>query len=212
MPAARDRKQYHRDWYLRNRQKRLAQTAAYYASHKSLILSAGKEWSKRNPEKVKARELRYRNAHPENVQKWNREWHNKRTEEQRELKRKQQREHYSKNKQKVNARNRRWRQANKPLILARDLKRKALKIQATVNLAGITAWISLVKSRKTSTCYYCQKRVSVDKIHFDHIIPLSKGGSHSVENLCVACATCNLKKNNKPVRVFTRIGQQLLEV
>lgn len=33
-------------------------------------------------------------------------------------------------------------------------------------------------------------------LHFDHLIPLSKNGKHSVDNLRPAHAICNLKKSN----------------
>jgi 5-methylcytosine-specific restriction endonuclease McrA len=33
--------------------------------------------------------------------------------------------------------------------------------------------------------------------HIDHIIPLSRGGRHSIGNLAPACAACNLKKGYK---------------
>lgn len=45
-------------------------------------------------------------------------------------------------------------------------------------------------------CYYCSKKVG-KKYDVDHIIPLSKGGSNSPENLVIACPSCNRAKKDK---------------
>lgn len=45
-------------------------------------------------------------------------------------------------------------------------------------------------------CTYCRKRIE-GKFHFDHIVPISRGGKHVRENLCVACVRCNLSKGPK---------------
>lgn len=46
------------------------------------------------------------------------------------------------------------------------------------------------------TCAYCGSRPGSDRLHVDHLVPVSKGGSDSIENLCCACETCNLRKSN----------------
>lgn len=37
--------------------------------------------------------------------------------------------------------------------------------------------------------------------HIDHIIPISKTGTNELDNLCKACATCNVKKGDRLVAV-----------
>jgi len=43
-------------------------------------------------------------------------------------------------------------------------------------------------------CAYCG---STENLTLDHIVPLSNGGAHSPDNLCVACRFCNSSKSNK---------------
>ena len=33
--------------------------------------------------------------------------------------------------------------------------------------------------------------------HVDHVVPLSRGGGNGVDNICLACPSCNSSKNNK---------------
>ncbi|MBZ9752997.1 HNH endonuclease [Deinococcus sp. HMF7604] len=44
-------------------------------------------------------------------------------------------------------------------------------------------------------CYYCKEYLH-KAYNIDHKIPLSKGGTNWPANLCVACETCNKRKNN----------------
>lgn len=56
--------------------------------------------------------------------------------------------------------------------------------------------IENIYKRQNGRCYWCGIPVE-NKYHIDHVIPLSRGGSDSPENLVVSCPTCNQKKYNK---------------
>ena len=53
-----------------------------------------------------------------------------------------------------------------------------------------------VVRRDGQICQICKKNVLDNELHFDHIIPVSKGGPASVENLRVLCRECNESKSD----------------
>lgn len=61
-------------------------------------------------------------------------------------------------------------------------------------------------------CQYCGDHYKTQELTFDHVIPRSKGGKTSWENIVAACRCCNTQKGNKlpdeihmfPIRVPRR--------
>lgn len=47
------------------------------------------------------------------------------------------------------------------------------------------------------TCAYCGCDLTTSGKHLDHIVPLSRGGLHTANNVHWTCPTCNLSKNSK---------------
>jgi len=45
-------------------------------------------------------------------------------------------------------------------------------------------------------CQYCGQSFAVHDLTFDHVIPKSKGGLTTWENVVAACSPCNLRKGN----------------
>ena len=43
-------------------------------------------------------------------------------------------------------------------------------------------------------CQYCGRMPSVDGLNLDHVVPHSRGGTHSWDNLVTSCRECNLRK------------------
>ncbi len=49
-------------------------------------------------------------------------------------------------------------------------------------------------------CHYCGKEVGFAALTMDHLLPLSKGGRSSKENIVACCKECNsLKKSMMPI-------------
>lgn len=82
-------------------------------------------------------------------------------------------------------------------------KRRALQLGATVGDAKqIVEFIYNVKASKDTCCRYCGVGLFGKIIHIDHMVPLSRGGVHSVENMCASCQPCNNQKHAKTPEEF----------
>lgn len=51
--------------------------------------------------------------------------------------------------------------------------------------------------RDKYVCQYCGHKFSTEELTIEHIVPRSKGGRNTWENLVAACIPCNRKKGNK---------------
>ena len=62
--------------------------------------------------------------------------------------------------------------------------------------------LATLKIRDKHTCQYCGKKKLGPKELWtiDHIIPQSRGGSHTWENVALACNKCNNKKGSKSLK------------
>lgn len=51
-----------------------------------------------------------------------------------------------------------------------------------------------VNKKFKGKCFYCGRKMK--DMHIDHLIPLSAGGRHTLNNFVLACAWCNVSKKN----------------
>jgi len=54
-----------------------------------------------------------------------------------------------------------------------------------------------VMARDFYTCQYCGKQPGKAELTIDHVIPRSRGGETTWENVVTACRRCNQKKGNR---------------
>ena len=54
--------------------------------------------------------------------------------------------------------------------------------------------------RDANTCQYCGRRFRNNELNIDHVIPKSRGGHDSWDNLVCACVWCNIRKGSKTPR------------
>jgi 5-methylcytosine-specific restriction endonuclease McrA len=51
--------------------------------------------------------------------------------------------------------------------------------------------------RDRCVCQYCGKRFPKSEFTIDHVLPRSRGGRDSWDNLVLACVKCNIRKGNR---------------
>jgi len=73
-----------------------------------------------------------------------------------------------------------------------ERERRAKK--ASTEVAKITkADYSKILDMYNNSCWICETELT--KVFWDHVQPLAKGGTHTVDNLRPACNPCNVRKN-----------------
>lgn len=152
-----------------------------------------KQWRLRNLESVRAK---------------NRDWQKKNWKHRQAYVKR----YYEENQDKLRKRSRDWYKNHQGRHSQSILRRIGRLKGQSIKPETIDAFCKRVKSKSTCVCYYCEKVVSTKGIHFDHIVPLSKGGPHSIENICVSCAKCNLSKHATPIQDWYKLGQQILSL
>ena len=100
-----------------------------------------------------------------------------------------------KNRESNRARSLRWQRENPEKVAESARRRRAVKCNSDVRKVSDGDLRRLV-GRFRGLCAYCQARPWK---HFDHVIPLSRGGRHSIGNLLPACQDCNQQKHAKTV-------------
>lgn len=55
-----------------------------------------------------------------------------------------------------------------------------------------------IVARDKGVCHLCRRQVPAVLVTLDHIVPLALGGTHTADNLAVACLSCNCAKGSRP--------------
>lgn len=100
---------------------------------------------------------------------------------------------YERRKEKARVTAREWHKKNpersRELHAAYKARKKGAPRSEPVSRAYVIA-------RDGSRCHICGRKVRSDELHLDHLVPLSKGGDHTSENLRVAHAACNIRRRD----------------
>ena len=187
-------KKYSRNWRENNAEHVKKRDAEYKKKHRAHYYELKRQWYANNPDKVKAMKKREYEKHRDDYIRRSRKHYQDNIEQKRAYRKEKYRENYEQNKEEILKANREWQKKNprRCLIIVQNRRARIKKADGTHNIDDIK---KIYKSQ-AGKCAYCGG-ILEEGYHVDHIIPLSRGGANSPDNLCCACPTCNLTKNNK---------------
>jgi len=175
---------------------RKAYNKKYYQENKEYVKACRKKYYQENLEKEKAYKKKWREENKEKERARSKKWREENSEYDKAYKKKYREE----NQEQIKARHKKWREENperqRAINRLSSSKRRARKLNTQVE--AITDellkehWIK--KGIDPHRCFYCEDRPYE---HLEHCIPLSRGGTHTKDNLVPACASCNLSKGTK---------------
>lgn len=183
----------------RKKAKQKERSRAYYQANKELSYAQSKEWRSRNREKVK------------------------------QYAREKSRLYYADNKEKLKARSAQYRRRNPNYAMAAYWKNRSKILEWVRNnrdrvnvyreqrrvaerggkLNG-AAWTA-IKQLFSYRCVSCGTPGNIKPITMDHIVPVSKGGTHSSNNVQPLCRSCNSKKYSKIIDYRPAVIRRMLD-
>jgi 5-methylcytosine-specific restriction endonuclease McrA len=141
-----------------------------------------------------AKNVAYRNANAEKVRATKKAYAEKTKERRREVMLAWQRA----NKDKVRLAGQQW-NARNPGASSERSRRRRTKLNGNTIFAVSKNFINNLKSMP---CAYCGTKGFIE---IDHVVPISRGGTHSEGNLLPSCITCNRSKGDRTITEWTKL-------
>lgn len=161
----------------------------YYWKNRQKALDDVKQWVKDNKEHVtEYKHWHYKQNHEHYRQKNNQYYYDNHEEQLRQHKNYREKPEVKRRRNELHK------------IKQYNRSRKAVIAAGDVTVAQLqNTW-----DQSNGLCYYCNQPIGIKPVFnplkirgFDHLIPLSKGGQHTVSNLVVCCSRCNSIKHTR---------------
>ena len=188
-----------------NKEKIDLKSKEYRKNNKEKIALKDKKYSEQNKEVISKKRKEYRERNKEQLAERRKQKYHSASEEEIALRKKKKKDYLKNAPEHVKQRKREYdkkyfaSERGKNVLKNSLHKRRAQMLSSCDNTITLDALENLVKEQNY-TCKWCNKPLNYElpkQIHLDHIIPLAKGGIHSIDNVCWSCASCNFKKSSK---------------
>lgn len=148
-----------------------------------------REYTEANAERIAEANRKYREENRERLAERQRWYYWEHREERRE--------YYQRNRERDRENNRRWFRENPERAKSIAHKRRERKKQGWNGPADHKRIAEQMELLKDDPCLWCGTTEFPDGYHWDHIVPLAKGGLHVWWNIAKSCPADNLSKQDK---------------
>lgn len=188
-------KEQKRNWYLKNKDRILAEMKEQYYNNKDEILAKRKEYYWSNQEKVCKRVRQYYQDNIDAVLEYNRE--RNKDPVRKEYVKVKGKKHYEEHKDEYIQRAKIWNR-NHPENAYNRCRRRLARINNVVGGHYTKQEFDLLCAQHGNKCLRCGKE---GPLTADHVIPISFGVPHSdeIENIQPLCQSCNSSKSTKVI-------------
>lgn len=155
-----------------------------------------RQWYWDNREQYLETVRRYKETNPEAVRESERRSYEKNAEKRKAY----QKKYKAENPEACLERKRLWRRNNPEKVRAQYRRRRAQKYSAEREPYS-EADLNQLWYEQGGCCAYCAVPLFA-YYHVDHVIPLSRGGADRLENLALACPSCNVRKSAMTAEEF----------
>jgi len=161
------------------RQRNNAKAKEYYKNNKEHIRKYKAEYYQANKEKLSNEHKTYYQEHKEDIKR-------------------QHHDYYESHKPAHKLTKKRYHE-NNPSRSAEDRHRRRVRERHGICTPITTEIRQFILQKQGNKCSYCRRRFTKDnRVTVDHITPISRGGSHTLDNIVYACMSCNSKKHAGP--------------
>lgn len=178
----------------------LTYNQSYYITHREKLKQRSKEYLRLNYASCLERKRKYRESHREELRQKARQYRIKNIENITAWKKRNvvRLSEYGKKYMP------RWKKEN-----PEKCRRSKQSYKARRRVAGDITVLAIqnvyeqnIKHFGTLTCYLCLKPIEFGQDSLDHVIPLAKGGTNSIENLQIAHKVCNSRKRTRTLEEY----------
>jgi 5-methylcytosine-specific restriction endonuclease McrA len=169
---------YNKVFREKNKEKLSIVSRKWYEANKDIVSAKAKIYRAENKDKKTATDKRWSAANRDKTRAASRRWRERNPEKAKLVRQNNEAKHPFRGRLKQQKRRQRIRENGLFLVTQQDAKRL---------LSGL--------------CFYC----GGPSEHIDHVVPVARGGSHSIGNLVGACQRCNQSKGSKFITEWNKV-------